>query len=351
MDTRAGRGDGVTEMGCRGAKEQPYDDVTLKAENGALAHPEPAAAPNNTQVPAPVKTSLKSGSPRSRPKSPKASPSGAVPVETVLSPAEEAALDKIVKRPAHTEVEFRAAVSDADRILQGKDLVSCCGKFIREATQNPEMVALLLQKRADVDVVDDEGEGAIHWASIDNHTDALCLLVEAKAEPDLQNRNQRTALHLAMREGNPRIAQLLMQAKADITIKDEDGQTPLHLSAESQPAGAPACVKLVLQHAKAQQILVNGEPFVNAGNSDGQTALHIAVSTDGDDQSGGRIELVRLLCESKADFQKKNMNQRTALELAQDQEGASHQLLAALQDLEGFSISSDLTLSAQQQSG
>jgi ankyrin repeat protein len=62
-----------------------------------------------------------------------------------------------------------------------------------------ETVRLLLERGAEVDGNDTNGNTALHWASRHGHLETVRLLLERGADADGKNKNGNTAIHWASR--------------------------------------------------------------------------------------------------------------------------------------------------------
>lgn len=82
-----------------------------------------------------------------------------------------------------------------------------------------EVVKLLLEKDASVNLQDKYGKTALMQASAMGAEDIVSLLLEYGANPNLQDRNGRTALMEALSKNQAKIAELLKAAGADPTIQ------------------------------------------------------------------------------------------------------------------------------------
>eukprot|EP01034_Spumella_vulgaris_P024692 gene24692-31065_t len=106
---------------------------------------------------------------------------------------------------------------------------------------------------------------ALHWASINNHTEVAELLLLAGADPNLRNRNKKTPLHQAAEHNCPGAAQHLVAHKADINALNRWKQTPLHEAA-------------VKGHHEVVTVLLTAKANTKLLNNNKDTPLHLAAS-------------------------------------------------------------------------
>ncbi|XP_069477814.1 serine/threonine-protein phosphatase 6 regulatory ankyrin repeat subunit B-like isoform X2 [Ambystoma mexicanum] len=163
-----------------------------------------------------------------------------------------------------------------------------------------EVVKILLQNHARVDVFDEHGKAALHLAAENGHdqiADILLwhkafvnaktklgltplhlsaqngfnhlvkLLVETHlASIDAMSLTQQTPLHMSALKGQLDVCNSLLNMKADGNATDIQGQTPLHLAAENDHSEV---VKLFLKHKPE---------LVTSANMEGSTCAHIAAA-------------------------------------------------------------------------
>jgi ankyrin repeat protein len=72
-----------------------------------------------------------------------------------------------------------------------------------------ELVSLLIEKKANVNVTDPNGTSALHYAVMFGLEDITKLLVAAKADPSLKDNRGNSSLEYAKIKGNTNIIQLL----------------------------------------------------------------------------------------------------------------------------------------------
>ncbi|XP_022089542.1 serine/threonine-protein phosphatase 6 regulatory ankyrin repeat subunit B-like isoform X2 [Acanthaster planci] len=163
-----------------------------------------------------------------------------------------------------------------------------------------EIVKLLLQSNARVDVFDEHGKAALHLAAENGHREVADILLWHKAFVNAKSKlgitplhlgaqnghnelvkllicthsatidalslAKKTPLHLAAQSGQLEVCETLLKLKSDPNSSDMHGQTPLHLAAKNDHA---EIVKLFLKHKPE---------LVTMANSDGSTCGHIAAS-------------------------------------------------------------------------
>ncbi|XP_071508793.1 uncharacterized protein [Diadema antillarum] len=236
-----------------------------------------------------------------------------------------------------------------------------------------EIMRILLQQNARVDVFDEHGKAALHLAAENGHLAVADVLLWHKAFVNAKSKigvtplhlaaqnghnelvnllihnhgaaidalslSKKTALHLAAQNGQLQVCETLLKLKSDsnatdiIKIDDVHGQTPLHLAAENDHADI---VKLFLKHKSE---------LVSMANAEGNTCAHIAASkgsvavvkellrfnrngvctaknkTNGSSAlhlaaAGGHKEVVRVLLDHGASPTEENADGMTAIHLA-----------------------------------
>ncbi|EAX95546.1 hypothetical protein TVAG_126760 [Trichomonas vaginalis G3] len=97
-----------------------------------------------------------------------------------------------------------------------------------------EMMKLLYEKGADVNILNKGGRSALHEACYKNRLEAVQYLVTLPTlDIKIKTANGRTALHCASKCGNPEIVKLLLHDLSP-NFQDDDGDTPLHIAANNQ---------------------------------------------------------------------------------------------------------------------
>lgn len=147
-----------------------------------------------------------------------------------------------------------------------------------------EVVRLLLEKGANVNAANNNGETPVSVATYIGAKENFQLLMASKPNLLVKTISGETLLHLAARGGNAEIAQILLDTKTlDLNARNESGDTPVLLAASGY---------------FAREVL---EVFLKAGANPNQkdknnaTPLHIAADSRND-------ETVALLIKYKADI-------------------------------------------------
>lgn len=175
------------------------------------------------------------------------------------------------------------------------------------ATGDKEMVALLLERRADAGAVDSLGENelALHAAARRGHAAVCVLLADPTRELgklDLPSTAGWTPLHFAVRGGHLGAVKALLRAKADAARQNfsHGGETALHVAARSQDTD-------VLEE------LLDWSPdgAWNVLNSSNESALHAAAR-------GASRSCVSTLLRFKADPMQQSLAGQTPLDIAQE---------------------------------
>ncbi|XP_059366352.1 serine/threonine-protein phosphatase 6 regulatory ankyrin repeat subunit B-like [Carassius carassius] len=254
-----------------------------------------------------------------------------------------------------------------------------------------EVVKILLQNNARVDVFDEEGKAAIHLAAEQGHQDIVDTLLAHKAFVNSKTKLGLTPLHLSAQSGSAQLVRLLVEThqasvdalslrkqtplhlaafsgqldvcssllnlKADITATDIHNQTPLHLAVENDHSEV---VKLFLRHRPKLAQLANMEgatcthiaaakgsvavikelllftqgPATLNNKAKGLCPLHLAAA-------GGHTEVVKVLLDAGASVTEEDADGMTAIHLAA-KNGHTH-ILEVLKDSVSLKIQSSKT--------
>lgn len=108
-------------------------------------------------------------------------------------------------------------------------------------------------KRLNVNYQDADGFSALHHAALGGSLELIALLLEAQATVDIKDSNGMRPLHYAAWQGRLEPVRLLLRASAAVNTASLDGQIPLHLAAQY---GHYEVSEMLLQH-QSNPCLVN----------------------------------------------------------------------------------------------
>ena len=146
-----------------------------------------------------------------------------------------------------------------------------------------ETVRILVAGGVDVNVPQDDGARALHWAAHRNDLEAATLLIKAGANVNVANELGATPLWLAAINASTQMIERLLEAGGNPNVSLRMGETPLMTAARS---GNLQTVEQLLEHGAN----------VNAAEQErGQTALMWAVAQQ-------HTDVTRLLIENGADL-------------------------------------------------
>merc|ERR1719367_407461 len=94
------------------------------------------------------------------------------------------------------------------------------------------MVEALIESQADVNIADENGKTALHWAASVNNVEAVNVLLKNNANRDAQDNKDETPLFLAAREGSYQAARALLDHGANRDIADHMDRLPMHVAQE-----------------------------------------------------------------------------------------------------------------------
>ena len=150
----------------------------------------------------------------------------------------------------------------------------------------PDIVRLLLDRGAQVNVKNQLGETPLHLLSrgeYDSPSDGVSvaeLLLERGTGVNAQDKFDWTPLHSASNNGKPEIVRALLSHAANVKAENELGETPLHLVRQGK-YGSQDSVQVA-------QLLLDGGVNANSRDKRNWTALHSACYY-------GRLEIAKVL--------------------------------------------------------
>jgi ankyrin repeat protein len=161
-----------------------------------------------------------------------------------------------------------------------------------------DMVKLLLANGADIEQKCNDGQTAMHWASMKGYHPIVKALIGAKGSVTAEDIAQYTPLHYAK---SRETAMTLINGGANVEALNDWKQTPLHTAASM---GNHTVVRYLLAKVKD----------INAADKDGMTALMIAAKNN-------KAECVRaLLDDERINVAMKNTWEQTAIDVSATEE-------------------------------
>ncbi|KAJ3499541.1 hypothetical protein NLG97_g247 [Lecanicillium saksenae] len=174
-----------------------------------------------------------------------------------------------------------------------------------------DMVSLLLEHGANINLRDRDDRTALHWATEGTYAGLVEILLDHGAEIDIRV-NGWTPLLLAGRKWDGLAAQILSRRGADLNAQDFHGRSVLHwftihgcrdtvsflLQSGADVNKQDHCGQTALHWAVASNYpiivrrLLRGKVSASVQADDGSTAMHIAAYT-------GRLDIVTLLLSDK----------------------------------------------------
>ena len=141
-----------------------------------------------------------------------------------------------------------------------------------------------LLRNSDVDVNEEVGEyevTALHFAAENGHVDVVIVLLDNGADVNIVDAYNATALHYTAENGHVDVAKTLIQNGADVNAADFEKLTALHHTAE-------------YAHIDVAKVLIQNGAELNAVNGNKRTALHFAALH-------GHADVAKVLIQNGAD--------------------------------------------------
>jgi len=276
---------------------------------------------------------------------PKASSIGVMikrPITVTGAPTAPPATPRAVPSPAASQLVTAAQKGDAAKV---KELLAASGTNVNDVDPETgrtalhwaaredrgEIVALLIEAKADVNAQDRTGKGPLTLAAEMGRVDATKRLLDAGASFTARDQIGGTPLTWACGLGNAETVKLLLDKGADVTVVDVNGLTPLIWAAG---IGKPETVAVILAKKpdlnvkdgvtgdtalmrsvrsgkpESLKLLIEAGADVNLPNKQGYSPVQLAALS-------GTADKVQMLLDAKADLSGKDATGRTALDLAQ----------------------------------
>eukprot|EP00831_Metopus_contortus_P082618 TRINITY_DN8976_c0_g1_i1.p1 TRINITY_DN8976_c0_g1~~TRINITY_DN8976_c0_g1_i1.p1 ORF type:complete len:350 (-),score=60.07 TRINITY_DN8976_c0_g1_i1:12-1061(-) len=151
--------------------------------------------------------------------------------------------------------------------------------------RNVDLAQMLVDKGADINYVDDDGDTLLHSAAKVNSNKNMTFLLEKGLDINARNNAGETPLHIVAENGYDSVAEQLIEKGADLFAVDNKGYMPMHIQLFVYEA----------DKEKVQWLLSKGVD-VNMNQIEGKMApLHIAAGY-------GNLEMAQFLIGKGADI-------------------------------------------------
>ncbi|MCJ8739538.1 hypothetical protein PDJAM_G00048420 [Pangasius djambal] len=155
---------------------------------------------------------------------------------------------------------------------------------------NLELISLLLDSQAMVDIRDQKGMRPLHYAAWQGKSEPMKMLLKSGSSVNAQSDEGQIPLHLAAQHGHYDVSEMLLQHQSNPCIVDNAGKTPLDLACEFGRVGV---VQLLLSSNMCAALL---EPKPgDSTDPNGTSPLHLAAKN-------GHIDIIRLLIQAGIDI-------------------------------------------------
>ncbi|XP_030069008.1 caskin-1 [Microcaecilia unicolor] len=155
---------------------------------------------------------------------------------------------------------------------------------------NTELISLLLDAQAAVDIKDNKGMRPLHYAAWQGKKEPMKMLLKSGSAVNIQSEEGQIPLHLASQHGHFDVSEMLLQHQSNPCIMDISGKTPLDLACEFGRVGV---VQLLLNSNMCVALL---EPKPgDSTDPNGTSPLHLAAKN-------GHIDIIRLLLQAGIDI-------------------------------------------------
>ena len=199
-------------------------------------------------------------------------------------------------------------------------LASCFGR-----TETVRYLAGL--KEVDVNYLGDEGFTALHWAGQKNHPEVVQVLIDAGADIEVKDEEGYSPLLRVSKSGALNVVKMLVEAGADVCVTDNKGRTCLIFAAHKghtetvrylvglkdvdvNQSGDEVCSALrravVGNHADVVQVLIDAGADIETKDQKGRSPLHNAGSS-------GALDVLKTLVKAGADVCVTDSTGRTCL--------------------------------------
>ncbi|KAM9715992.1 caskin-2 isoform 1-T2 [Menidia menidia] len=158
-------------------------------------------------------------------------------------------------------------------------------------TGTTELLSLLLEAQATVDIKDINGMRPLHYAAWQGKADSVLLLLRAGASVNSTSYDGQIPLHLSAQYGHYEVSEMLLQHQSNPCLKNKAKKTPLDLACEF---GRLKVAQLLLS-SNMVTALLEGEVENASQSSTSTTPLHLAARN-------GHKDVIKLLLKAGIDI-------------------------------------------------
>ncbi|XP_068279612.1 caskin-1 [Nyctibius grandis] len=199
-----------------------------------------------------------------------------------------AAVQKLLQRPKPGKAKLLGSAKKVNVNFQDTDGFSALHHAALNG--NTELISLLLEAQAAVDIKDNKGMRPLHYAAWQGKKEPMKMVLKAGSSVNIPSDEGQIPLHLAAQHGHYDVSEMLLQHQSNPCIMDNSGKTPLDLACEFGRVGV---VQLLLNSNMCAALL---EPKPgDAADPNGTSPLHLAAKN-------GHIDIIRLLLQAGIDI-------------------------------------------------
>ncbi|XP_062874956.1 caskin-1 isoform X2 [Trichomycterus rosablanca] len=197
-------------------------------------------------------------------------------------------VQKLLQRPKAGKAKLLGSAKKVNVNFQDTDGFSALHHAALNG--NLELISLLLDSQAMVDIRDQKGMRPLHYAAWQGRSEPMKMLLKSSSSVNSQSDDGQIPLHLAAQHGHYDVSEMLLQHQSNPCIVDNAGKTPLDLACEFGRVGV---VQLLLSSNMCAALL---EPKPgDSTDPNGTSPLHLAAKN-------GHIDIIRLLIQAGIDI-------------------------------------------------
>ncbi|XP_078274259.1 caskin-1 isoform X8 [Rhinoraja longicauda] len=198
------------------------------------------------------------------------------------------AAQKLLQRPRQGKAKL---LGSAKRVnVNYQDLDGFSALHHAALNGNTELISLLVESQALVDIKDNKAMRPLHYAAWQGKAEPMKMLLKAASSVNSQSEEGQIPLHLAAQHGHYEVSEMLLQHQSNPCIVDVAGKTPLDLACEFGRVGV---VQLLLSSNMCAALLEAKPGDITDPN--GTSPLHLAAKN-------GHIDIIRLLLQAGIDI-------------------------------------------------